>query len=409
MTTRRAVLTPLCRGAAVELAKNSRIFRKEVLRTGTFNYQGQRLDFTPQYLDGLAKAYSEQAFDSVPLVFAGADNRHTQDIERIRGNSLGFEREGDSLFAFVQASNDDAAKVLRENPDIGVSLRIEPELERADGKRWPAAVQHVFATANPVIPGLGRWESVDLGVDDAETEFLDLSAFEFGRDDYTPEENEMSAPNGAPDQLGPEEIAAFREWLASQGGAGQAAQQAPETEYQMPSDEELIAIASGLDGWDESGEEPEYAYAGGGETGDGGSEGGEDAAELSRAFEEFRSTQDQHAIELAAAREERDQARFETLRDSLIGTGIPPHVFQIEGVPEALTGSRSIELSNGGNLDVGATMLRVIKAMNDHAQTLDLSRPGDVLYQGGPAVEDNGQRDQDALSYAREFGLLGSA
>lgn len=173
-----AIQAPLVRGEAIELTgTGSRIFRKQVLKVGTINYKGQRLDFTPAYLDDLVAAYRHGAYDSVPLVFADAQNRHTQDVERIRGEVTDLARVGDSLTATIRVATPQAAQLLRDHPKLGVSVRIEPDVKRPDGRRGPA-VQHVLATANPRITGMTPWEPVELSRGPART-VIDLSNHDF--------------------------------------------------------------------------------------------------------------------------------------------------------------------------------------------------------------------------------------
>ena len=52
--------------------------------------------------------------------------------------------------------------MLRENPFLGVSARIVEQYSRADGKFFPAAIQHCLGTLDPRIPGLGAWTPIDM-------------------------------------------------------------------------------------------------------------------------------------------------------------------------------------------------------------------------------------------------------
>ena len=67
--------------------------------------------------------------------------------------------------------------MLSEHPYIGVSARIVEQYARSDGKFYPAAVQHVLATTDPRIPGLGAWQAVEMANESSIT--IDLSSYAF--------------------------------------------------------------------------------------------------------------------------------------------------------------------------------------------------------------------------------------
>lgn len=384
-----AILAPLDAEPVVELARSPRIFRKQVLRTGEIDYKGRRIAFTPDYLDGLVAAYQERAFDAVPLVFADKDNTHTQAVDRIRGQVIGLERNGDRLDAIVQAANDDAAALLRDNPYIGVSARIEQPIERADGQHWPAAIQHVLATANPRITGMGPWQPVDLAAEPGAV--LDLSHLDFADtdEDATPETQEDDVPDQA--VFTPEEIARLRALLATDDTA-EKADKADEPEvdgYEMPSDDELAAIAAAALDDDR---EPVAA-------------GAELSAEAAAALELAHSRADRMEIELATLRAERDAARYERERDQLAETyGIPPRITEL--ARPLLLGAHVVELANGGSVDAGEVMRTVLKAVGEHVKLVDLSGP--AVFEASRDDDARAQersREDEAAAYISQFGL----
>lgn len=384
-----AIQAPVSAGQAVELARQSRLFRKQVLRTGRINYRGRQLVFDDAYLDGLVKAYQDRAFDSVPLVFAPADNSHTQDITRIRGEVIGLERTPEGLDAVVRASNEEAATLLRENPNIGVSVRIEQPIERADGKTWDAAVQHILATANPRLTGMSPWQPVDLSVDGVPV--IDLTSYDFAdggetADDSNTEETTMADSPASP--FTAEQEAALKAMLADIIKPTEAPAPA-EGEYTEPSDEELERIASALL---EDAEEPEPAAAAL-------SVDDSEAVELAARL-------DAQAVELATLRAERDQERYARLVDVLAKDhGIPPAITEL--ARPLLHGSHSVELSNGGEVDAGEIVRKVMVALADHTRLVDLARP--TVYDGPGAADDAAAAEKaqkDAAAYAREFGLV---
>jgi hypothetical protein len=79
-------------------------------------------------------------------------------VDRLGGASLSLE--GDGLYAVARLT-DRGDALLAENPQLGVSARIVEGYERSDGQYFPAALQHVLATLDPRIPGLGSWQAVE--------------------------------------------------------------------------------------------------------------------------------------------------------------------------------------------------------------------------------------------------------
>lgn len=378
----KAIITPLDTGDVVELARDSRIFRKEVLRVGSINYKGQKLEFTPDYLDGLQMAYTEGAFDSVPLVFTDEKNSHTQDVERIRGEIIGFERNGVRLDAIVRASNDQAATLLRENPKIGVSCRIEQPLDRADGKTWPAAIQHVLVTANPKVTGMSPWQPVDLAADGVPV--IDLSTYDFADGEV----EEITMPEKtAP--LTDAENARLRELLASLEAANAGAE---DDGYVLPTDEELQQLADDLF-VDDSAEVKAPVAA---------------LAAENEALELAQAQLDSQAIELARMRTERDKERY-SADVALLATdfGIPPRITEL--ARPLLTGTHVVELASGGQVDTRATVLKVLKAIGSQIKMLDLSAEAPVFEDAqrqASAQADAEKRQADTKSYASQFGLI---
>lgn len=169
-------LTPTEEGGAIELSRT--LFRKKILPMGTINYKGRRIDFDKQYLTDLAQSFHENAYDQVPFMLADKDNAHTMDPERFRGECKGVEVADDGLYGTFELSAD-AADMVKANPKLGVSARIVEQYDRADGKSFPRAMQHVLGTLDPRLPGLGAWTEVALSGYDSQDDVLDLTAAEF--------------------------------------------------------------------------------------------------------------------------------------------------------------------------------------------------------------------------------------
>lgn len=159
------LLTPLHCGNVVELAGG--LFLKQILPFKSIDYTGpdgskRRLTFDRQFNQDLVDAYKAGAFDQVPFQLADSRNTHTNDPERTRGEIAGVELRNDGLYAQVRPLTPEAAQMLRDNPKLGVSVRVIENYKRSDGAFFPRALQHVLGTLDPQIHGMKPWEEVDM-------------------------------------------------------------------------------------------------------------------------------------------------------------------------------------------------------------------------------------------------------
>ena len=111
--------------------------------------------------------------DTGRLVFANAG--HNLPMVASGGTVTELDLQPDGLYAVI-AANERGQRVLESNPGLGVSARIVEQYARSDGEFFPAAIQHVLATLDPRIPGLGAWQPVDLSYGDDDVRMIDLSA-----------------------------------------------------------------------------------------------------------------------------------------------------------------------------------------------------------------------------------------
>ena len=184
------VLSPLTGGSAIELGGG--LWRKKLLPVGNISYKGRTLHFTADYLARLADAFRDHAYDSVPLQLADKDNAHTNAVERYAGEIIDADVAADGLYVTVRPT-DRGQQLLSENPKLGVSARIVEDYARADGKFYPAAIQHVLATHDPRITGLGGWQQVDMA-NYATAGILDLSSYEWAGEGGYPAGTEKLVP-----------------------------------------------------------------------------------------------------------------------------------------------------------------------------------------------------------------------
>ncbi len=165
------VIAPWSYGSAIELSGG--MWRKKLLPVGEVSYKGRVLRFTRDYLAGLAEAFASRAYDQVPFQLADAQNTHTNDPERTRGEITAMDVQDDGLWITAKVTPQGDA-VLSANPRLGVSARIVEDYARSDGRHYAAAVQHVLGTLDPRIPALGDWQAIEAS-NGAEGAVIDLS------------------------------------------------------------------------------------------------------------------------------------------------------------------------------------------------------------------------------------------
>jgi hypothetical protein len=174
----RDLLTPVYAGGQLDLARGL-VFRKQILPETTINYEGRKLVFDRQYLTDLAQAFRQGAYDQVPFTLADADNKHTMDPERIRGEltsvSLAEPGESPGLYATIAFPNTEAAKAVTNNPRLGVSCRIREGVAKSDGRSYSKAIVHVCGTPDPRVTGMSPWRKVDLSGYEPSKTVIDLS------------------------------------------------------------------------------------------------------------------------------------------------------------------------------------------------------------------------------------------
>lgn len=393
MTT--AVLTPFTGTRAVELG--NRVWRKRVLPVGDVEYKGRMLHFTREYLAGLAQAFHERAYDQVPFQLAGDDNRHTNDVERFGGQITSFDLEKDGLYLKLEAT-ERGEKVLKDNPNLGVSARIVEDYARSDGKFFTAAVQHVLGTLDPRIPALGGWQAVEAS-NDADT-VLDLSTSVFAGEEkpvpeFTTEERGRLAkllqiPEDKIDAL-TKLAGTDLDLLAGEGQGVGSAELSDEELAQLIADmpeEELAALQAEF--------ENEVAAAAPGLSN-----------QTAMAIEMANVRADENERQLSVITAELDAQRFAAEKARFVrDSGVPPFIMDLAQPLLEGTG-HTVDLSNGKAVDAGQIVRKILTEYAKAARMMDLSiemgSPMDEPDQQGAAAE---ARD-DIVGRAREqmFGM----
>jgi hypothetical protein len=408
MTT--VVLTPFTSADAVELG--NRLWRRQVLPVGEVNYKGRVLKFTKDYLGKLAKAFRDGAYAQVPFQLADKDNSHTNDPERTRGEITDMEVRDDGLWVTAEVSERGDA-LLHENPKLGVSARIVEGYDRADGKFFPAAVQHVLGTLDPRISWMGgKWEAIEAATPEPES-VLDLSGESFtdlaGPQDKAARkaakkaakaaEQQQADPASDPAGADPEGGAIMAgltteqqarldkllalpddvlDRLAAGGtvispaelealtapGDDEAEADALAEEIAAMSDEELAALEAEFNaqvtGAETPAPEPEREPVSAGMS-----------AEAQFAIDLANAKADETARELAVVTARLREEDYQAEKRRMADAGVPPYITELAR-PLLEGAGHAVELSNGKTVDAGAVMRRVLSEYARQARLLDL-------------------------------------
>lgn len=360
-----AFITPY----SVDLAQpvGSHMFRKRILPIGEIEYEGQRVQFDEPFLSTLVESFHNQAYDQVPFQLATKDNKHNNDPEKFRGEVAALELGSDGLYATV-STTDEGARIISDNPNLGISARIVNGLRRADGKTFKAAMQHVLGTLDPMINGLGPWEAIEAS--HPQDRAIDLTSFKFAEP-----EDDVAQP-----QLTEEELTQLRALLGGQApdapGASDVIEDEDDDDDDL-TDEQLNALIAEAELFDENEEEPDVVAA------------SADPA-VQAAMQLANARLDEQGMELARVTEELDESTWQQERLMLAHDyGIPPAALDLAEPLLKGTG-HVIELSNGSVTDAGAVMRRVLTEIGQTIKLLDLS--GEIGSPLAPA-EDEEERD----------------
>jgi hypothetical protein len=346
MTAAAAILTPYSTAAA-ELS--NRRWWKRLLPVGDIDYKGRKLSFTPDYLQGLVSAFNESAYDQVPLQLADADNRHTNAVERFGGQISAMELRNDGLWVGVDPTEQGEA-VLTANPKLGVSARIVEGYSRSDGKFFPKAIQHVLATLDPRIPGLGGWQAIEAS--NVADVTYDLSSGSYtGEDSEMPELNEdQKARLAALLDLDPAKLAQLVSQLPGELTPGAVDQLNGDGGEDKLSDEELDALVEEALALDAAGlldeGEPEPVAAG-------------LAVEDQMAIELAQATSDENSRQLGIITGQLDHERWVNERRTLVAAGTPPFIADL-AQPLLEGAGHVVDLSGGKSVDAGQIVRKIL-------------------------------------------------
>lgn len=136
--------------------ETNKLYRKKILKVGNFekSTDGIKFDVTPRSLDHLVNTFKEMRANGVrvPLPMG-----HTTDESKNKGWVVDMEHDGESLWATIQFTVDNAEELTKSND---VSVYIPHEKKDGQGRLYHRPITHVALTPYPVIPGLGDFQAV---------------------------------------------------------------------------------------------------------------------------------------------------------------------------------------------------------------------------------------------------------
>lgn len=385
----REILTPFSHSAAVELSGSGRPrFRKQIMKLETIKYTdpviGERtIRFDQPYLRQLVDSFDSGAYDQVPFQIADVQNTHNNDPERTRGDLIGVELTADGIDGIFETSPE-GAKLIENNPRLGVSCRIIENLQHANGDRYPRAIQHVLGTVNPRLRGMRPWQKVELSADDSVDQTTDLSGYE--EEKRMPEDDDKGGSGTRVLELSDDQHKRLTELLEDLDAAG--------------------TLAKLLEQDDDPDDDPEQQGDLTGEpTNDPEQETVEPGQEQLAVLMARQDANDQRIIELT------QQLRTANVRaelDELARQGLAPAIIRaaqpLLGVP---TGAVELSQPDGSRVDPAEVCRDVLRTV------LELSQSGQVVVDldaetgwAGPEPDsDKTRRDAMVDAWEKDYGL----
>lgn len=339
-----SLLTPFTGSEPVDLGNG--VWRKEVYRYGPIDYRDStgklvKLNFTPDLSAKVAAAFDAKAFDQVPFQIATGEKPHDENARYTHGDVQKFIPTDNGLDMVVKLSAE-GDELVRRNPKLGVSARIQYDYARSDGKTWPVAIKHVAATLDPVKTGSSPWQEVNLSNDDT-GEVIDLSTEEYTVTQPTPEGTPDEQASTLLDRLSEDDLKRLADAINVDD----------DTEDEKPADNEV--------------QTPEPVAA---------SLSAEDRAAVDLARQEV----DAIKAQLATERADREA-------DALLASGVPPAMVNLAR-PALAQAAQTVDLANGENTDTGAIIRGLLNGMKG---TINLGR------EAGHSVLDGEDDDKKAM------------
>lgn len=138
-----------------------KLFKKQILKKGPFYYPGAKgnfIDVDYNMMDTMVENFNNTVCDIVQVTKVDADNQHTEDPDYNRGEVVGLSREGDNLYAYIDA-REKAEKFGKTY--IGASAMLSLNYrDHRDGEFHGPTLCHVAVTNRPHVLNLESFQEV---------------------------------------------------------------------------------------------------------------------------------------------------------------------------------------------------------------------------------------------------------
>lgn len=363
--------------------KGKKLFRKQILPVGEFNYRGKKLDLSRERLAAMRQAWKDKAYDQIPFQLAddGNAHTHTKDPRYTEGELVDVEVDDREGLVGTLALSEEGAKIVEKNPKLGVSAKINFNYVRdSDQAYFPAAIEHVLGTINPHLKGMSPWqEVVTLSSSNGdESEYVDYSDAHYRTPVQLTEYNDKGADMGET-RTGEGEVNTDQNAKnATAEGTGTGAEGTPQTKQtggtddgtEADDDEELRALLEDLN---------READEDGGE-----SKGGQ--AVSNENYEAMALSVQEQGKQVAELTAQLNEEKWRREAEAYVHAGVPPAIVELAAPVMKANETTTVELSDGNKSDAAS----VVRSILEEAKgTVDLSEE-----QGHQDSRVNGDEDE---------------
>lgn len=159
------VYAPGPRSDFVELSRTTqgKLFRKHILSKGVLHYPGVtggKVDVDDALMDSLITNFNDHVCDIVQVPVADSANEHSEDPDRNIGEVVDLRKEGDKLYAYFDARDEEKAKKLGKTYLGASALMSLNYTDTRDGQKKGPTLLHVAVTNRPHIVDLEDYEEL---------------------------------------------------------------------------------------------------------------------------------------------------------------------------------------------------------------------------------------------------------
>jgi len=141
-----------------EAGQPTQTFRKDIVQVGTWVHpgSGETIDISLARIQHWATVGNQMLAAGIKIPIPAT---HTNDPEKNRGYVQKFDVQGDKLWMNCELIGTDAIQLAAR---CEVSISVVPEVKGADGTVYTDAPNHIAMVTDPVIPGQGQFQVIEL-------------------------------------------------------------------------------------------------------------------------------------------------------------------------------------------------------------------------------------------------------